>query len=214
MLAWHFLKNNCRCGYGSLGVIKPGQTVKLKPGAEPILCRRGFHASKRLLDALFYAPGDVLCRVKLGGKIINGDDKVVASERTVIWMGNVEEILFHALLNEYEATLIKDLATNERQHETLLRTAIHLYRISKPRIIELEKCKTIVNGLIDAGQSNAQLAYINELLEDITIRLSRSLARNNILRSGVITKATTEDKQQINIRITRKITTFMRQNPV
>jgi hypothetical protein len=42
-----------------------------------------------LIDALSYAPGSILCRVELGGEIIESDDKVVATERTVIAMANV-----------------------------------------------------------------------------------------------------------------------------
>jgi hypothetical protein len=38
-----------------------------------------------LLDALTYSPGNVICRVQCGGKIIHGDDKLVCSERKILW---------------------------------------------------------------------------------------------------------------------------------
>jgi hypothetical protein len=47
------------------------------------------------VDALKYAPADAewLCGVTLGGSVIHGDDKVVASEWTVVWMLNVRKAL-------------------------------------------------------------------------------------------------------------------------
>jgi hypothetical protein len=33
---------------------------------------------------LTYAPGPILCRVKCGGEIVRGDDKLVCTERTII----------------------------------------------------------------------------------------------------------------------------------
>lgn len=53
----------------------------------------GLHASLHPLDALQYAPGEILCRVEMGGDIVYGDDKLVATERTVIAMGDATEML-------------------------------------------------------------------------------------------------------------------------
>src|SRR5574341_433419 len=62
--------------------------LTLKTDKPIALCESGFHASKRALDALRYAPPDAewLCGVTLDGTIIHDSDKSVASERTVIWM--------------------------------------------------------------------------------------------------------------------------------
>ena len=58
----------------------------MKHSGEIVPCKSGLHASERLIDALQYAPGETLCRVRPGGKIVSHDnDKLVASERTILW---------------------------------------------------------------------------------------------------------------------------------
>jgi len=47
---------------------------------EPALCKRGYHASERAIDALRYAPGPWVSRVTVRG-CVRGDDKVVGSTR-------------------------------------------------------------------------------------------------------------------------------------
>jgi hypothetical protein len=49
------------------------------------MCVRGLHASRRLIDALAYAPGETVCRVECGGEVVEGDDKLVCTERTILW---------------------------------------------------------------------------------------------------------------------------------
>jgi hypothetical protein len=58
-----------------------------------ILCASGLHASKNILDALQYAPGSIICRVEVGGEIIHGYDKLVCSERTILWRASGEQVL-------------------------------------------------------------------------------------------------------------------------
>ena len=87
MKAWHFLTEDGAMQWKCGRVLKPkvGQTLTRDP-EKLELCSYGLHASVRLIDALQYAPGPILCRVEMGGRIINGDDKLVASERTVLAM--------------------------------------------------------------------------------------------------------------------------------
>ena len=87
MLGWHFLKDDGAMQWPCGRVLKPkvGQTLTRDPDKLE-LCVYGLHASVRLIDALQYAPGALLCRVELGGKILRDTDKVVASERTVLSM--------------------------------------------------------------------------------------------------------------------------------
>ncbi len=79
MRAWHFVGSTLRNGDP---VPKDGE--KLIFPDEPILCEQGLHASLLPFDALRYAPGDILCLVEMGGRIIHGGDKLVATERTII----------------------------------------------------------------------------------------------------------------------------------
>jgi len=106
---WHFLKEDRRLQYPPYTLVEPGQTLYVKPPIK--LCTRGLHASKRAIDALSYAPGPVVCRVRLSGEIIEDGDKAVATERTCLWMADATTVLYEfacwcaeqALLREREA---------------------------------------------------------------------------------------------------------------
>jgi len=47
----------------------------------------------RLIDALRYASGPIVCRVKIEGDVIEGDDKLCGRRRTVLWMLDATQIL-------------------------------------------------------------------------------------------------------------------------
>ena len=47
------------------------------------MCDSGLHASLTPFDALQYAPGSILCRVRYGGRVILGDDKLVCTRRLI-----------------------------------------------------------------------------------------------------------------------------------
>ena len=88
---WHFLPSDRRLRYGTREEVEVGKTIHVE--CEPVLCKRGLHASVRAIDALEYAPGPIICRVTLGGKTVEGHDKVVAQERTVVWMADATNTL-------------------------------------------------------------------------------------------------------------------------
>jgi len=88
VLAWHFTGTTLRDGRPIPRVGETlRQTGKLK------LCRVGLHGSERLIDALAYAPGNMLHRTKHGGEILRGDDKLCSSERTIWWSIDATTIL-------------------------------------------------------------------------------------------------------------------------
>ena len=88
---WYFAPKDRRLRYGDGRLIEVGTTHTVKP---PItLCERGLHASKRAIDALRYAPGPIVCRVKIGGGVIHGDDKSCATERTYLSVVDAEDTL-------------------------------------------------------------------------------------------------------------------------
>jgi hypothetical protein len=80
--AYWFCATDHKLRYEDGRVAKLGETHKAKGDLE--LCQNGMHASERLIDALAYAPGPVLYKVKLGGKIVRGDDKLCARSRTYV----------------------------------------------------------------------------------------------------------------------------------
>ena len=85
MKYYYFSNKDKKLAYDDNREIKLGTTHKVK--GEPILCEHGLHASKRIIDALDYAPDSVLWIVELGGKVIHSNDKSVATERTYIGGG-------------------------------------------------------------------------------------------------------------------------------
>lgn len=91
MRAWHWLPEDRRLRYGDGRMVRPGETYRHEGAVE--LCRSGMHASVGALDALSYAPGPIVCRVELRGEVVRGDDKVVASERHVLWTADATPAL-------------------------------------------------------------------------------------------------------------------------
>jgi hypothetical protein len=91
ILAWHWLAADRRLGYGDGRLVKPGQTLAID--GEPELCKNGLHASRSILDALGYAQGPIVCRVRLSGHVVKGDDKLVGTERRCLWMVDATTIL-------------------------------------------------------------------------------------------------------------------------
>ncbi len=89
---WHFLPKDGCLQFEPHTKVRVGQTLRRDP-AKLSMCNYGLHASVRAIDALNYAPGPVICRVRLGGTIIKDDDKCAASRRTVLWMADAEREL-------------------------------------------------------------------------------------------------------------------------
>lgn len=77
--AYHFVGKRLRDGRPV-----PKDGVKLFFHGKPILCEQGLHASRHPFDALNYAPGQILCLVDIGGQIVEDEDKLVGTERTII----------------------------------------------------------------------------------------------------------------------------------
>ena len=87
-LAWHFVGDTLRDGRP---VPKDGEW--LEHVGKLVMCETGLHASMNPLDALRYSPSTTLCRVRLGGKIIEDTDKVVAHRRRIVWRIDAEPVL-------------------------------------------------------------------------------------------------------------------------
>jgi hypothetical protein len=79
MLGWYFAEESKRLRYGDDRNIELGKTHAVS--CEPILCQQGLHASKRIIDALQYAPGNIIYQIKLSHNIVHGNDKSVAKRR-------------------------------------------------------------------------------------------------------------------------------------
>jgi len=111
MLAWHFLPEDKRLGYGDGRLVEVGQTLECE--GKPELCSNGMHGSVRLIDALKYASGPIVCRVEIEGDVIEGEDKLCGRRRTVLWMLDATR-----LLHEFACSCAEDaLALVERPDE-------------------------------------------------------------------------------------------------
>ena len=86
--AWHFTGPQLKDGRAIPPV---GET--LRHDGAMMICHNGFHASERVIDALQYAPGNIIHRVRMSGEVIRQDDKLCARERTILWSFNGEKVL-------------------------------------------------------------------------------------------------------------------------
>ena len=91
ILAWHWVREDRRLGYGDGREVRAGETIEHK--GHIALCESGLHASTKILDALTYAPGPVICRVRLSGDVLRGGDKIVAERRETLWMVDARRVL-------------------------------------------------------------------------------------------------------------------------
>ncbi len=89
ILAWHFCSDTLRDGSPI-----PDDGVTLRHDSDLIMCQTGLHASVNIMDALKYAPGHTICRVRVEGREEQGhDDKLVCRSRTILWRIDGEQIL-------------------------------------------------------------------------------------------------------------------------
>lgn len=88
---WHFSDISECLRYGDKRKIEIGVTHTVD--CEPKLCESGLHASERIIDALSYAPGPILWKVMLSGRIKRDTDKACATERTYHARIDATEIL-------------------------------------------------------------------------------------------------------------------------
>lgn len=88
--AWHFLPNDGRVAnhfrHGKKSPfsghkVSEGEVLVVEGSVVPEIW--GLHASKHVVEALFWAAGLVLCKVVLSGKIVKGDKKYCANSRQV-----------------------------------------------------------------------------------------------------------------------------------
>jgi hypothetical protein len=86
--AWHFCGDKLRCGSEI-----PADGVTFTYTGPLVMCESGLHASREPFDALQYAPGPTLCLVNCAGEIVEGDDKLICTERTIIARMDATDLL-------------------------------------------------------------------------------------------------------------------------
>src|SRR6266403_1760065 len=123
ILAWHFLKENGRLAYAPHTLVRVGEWLTVPTPLS--ICCTGLHASSRLIDALLYAPGPILCRVELCGELIEQEDKLCAQQRRVIAMADATTILHEMACLSAESVL--NHITNKK-HRAIAKTSIDTKR--------------------------------------------------------------------------------------
>jgi hypothetical protein len=88
--AWHFAGSHLRDGRP---LPKDGEW-HIHEG-EVVICATGLHASRRVIDALQYAPGSTICRVSCRKVVTEHEnDKLVCRERRIDWrIENGDDVL-------------------------------------------------------------------------------------------------------------------------
>ena len=102
--AWHFLPADGMTRYEPRVRVVIGETLRVDPPV--IICSHGLHGSIRAIDALQYAPGLIVCRTRHTGETVHGDDKIVSSERTVLWMYDATTVMHEFACCVAEAALL------------------------------------------------------------------------------------------------------------
>jgi hypothetical protein len=94
MKAYYFANKDKKLRYGDDRKIVVGETHSVSLDDKPLeLCDWGLHASIKALDAIDYAPDNMLYVVELSGEIIIGEDKVCAEHRKYLYEIDAEELL-------------------------------------------------------------------------------------------------------------------------
>ena len=81
---WHFVAQDKRLRWGSRAVVEEGKTYRVK--GPLVMCEKGLHGSRSLIDALQYAPGTWICLVEIWGDVQEQPDKLVGRNRKVLRM--------------------------------------------------------------------------------------------------------------------------------
>lgn len=74
---------------------------------KPELCAAGLHACKRAIDALNYAPGAYVRRVRLQGVVVGSGDKRAATRRVILAEADATRTLHLFACDEAERALLK-----------------------------------------------------------------------------------------------------------
>ncbi len=87
--AWHFVTDDRMLAHHHPPMeVAPGY-IYGEPKGDIIICERGMHASRRVYNALSFAQGSQLCRVRVWGDVAEQPDKIVGRYREVLAIRDV-----------------------------------------------------------------------------------------------------------------------------
>lgn len=106
VLAWHLAPNDGCLGYGDNRKIEVGETLSVE--GEIIPYYFGLHGSEKLLDALAYSSGNLLCLTEIFGDLGKAWAKVAGRHRRCLAMKDASE-WFSEIALDYQ----KDISVME-----------------------------------------------------------------------------------------------------
>ena len=168
LLGWHFLPEDRRLRYGTRELVEAGRTYTAE--GPLALCENGMHASVRAIDALRYALGPVVCRVRLAGEMLKGDDKVVGRSRTVLWMFDAS-MLLHTFAVQCATDALEAASAQGREPDPRSYAALDV----KLRWLHGEATDVELSAAQSAAQSAAESAR-NTVLETMLTTWEREHA--------------------------------------
>ncbi len=89
--AWHFLPMDGKTQHRNRRLVEIGKTYSCRGNIE--LCVNGMHGSRRILDALQYASGSIVCEVDIWGDVKEQEDKLAGRHRKVLRMADISDVL-------------------------------------------------------------------------------------------------------------------------
>lgn len=99
-LAWHFVNGTLRDGSPI-----PPDGKWLHYEGECVMCESGLHASRRIIDALEYAPSNpTVCRVACARIVDKAADKFVCRSRFILWRLDAQEAIASFVKRATEAS--------------------------------------------------------------------------------------------------------------
>ena len=119
--AWHFLPDNGRIQNRDGRTVEVGKTYSCD--GPLVICENGMHASRRLIDALKYAPGSVVCEVEVWGDVIETGDKLCGRHRKVLRMADATETL-HRFACEVASRSLENAGITDKRSWAAIETKL------------------------------------------------------------------------------------------
>lgn len=180
VIAWHFLPANLRMTGGRWkNPVRP-RVAYLHRGSLK-LHENGLHASRRVIDALRYAPGPVISRVSCSGLMVEGDGIFVCERRHVLRMSDIDDLLHaFALWCAERVSDHKILEAKQDWIQGTLETTDFVEKVGEYQLTPESKEKAVVMAALDttswvAARETSRLmvelfdddrVLQNEILED------------------------------------------------
>jgi len=162
--AYHFLPDDRKLRFGDdKRIVEPGMEFSVNPDKLK-LCSYGLHASIKPLDALTYAPGSVLTKCELSGKILESGDKLCAEKRKVLWVFDASD-----LLHTFACDVAEDALSKIKNPDPRSLKAIETKRAWLIGEVTGEQLRAAYSAADRAAHWAKQNAHLEQMIEDAVL---------------------------------------------